>query len=292
MKRVLIVGCGDVARRLIPFLQPRYQVYALTRRVEALAELRQHGVRPIFGDLDDVATLRRLAGWADMVLHLAPPPSAGVVDTRTRHLLRVLSRGKLPQRLVYISTSGVYGDCGGAWINECQPCQPLSARGQRRLDAEWQLRHWGRALGVSVSILRVPGIYAAERLPLERIRRGMPGMLASEDGYTNHIHADDLARIIVATLQRGAAGRVYHASDDLPLPTTDYFDLVADAAGLARVPRLSRREAQEKLPASVWSFLQESRRLENRRLREELRVRLRYPTLHAFLAEIKHTQDN
>jgi nucleoside-diphosphate-sugar epimerase len=223
------------------------------------------------------------------VLHLAPPPNTGIHDTRTRNLLSVLSQGNPPERLVYISTSGVYGDCGGAWVSETRPVNAASPRSQRRVDAEIQIREWARRNRVNAGILRVPGIYAADRLPLSRIQQGTPGIIASEDSYTNHIHADDLARISVAALQRGKACRVYHASDDSQLRMGEYFDEVADAFGLPRVPRISRAEAQRVLPPMLLSFMNESRRLTNQRMKRELKVQLGYPAVADALATLKHS---
>lgn len=297
LQRLLVVGCGDVALRALPRLARRYRVYALLRAPDAtlLERLRRLGVTPLRGDLDQPLSLRRLAGLADAVLHCAPPPNQGTQDTRTRHLLAALSRPRnpshktssLPRRLVYISTSGVYGDCGGAYFDETRPVRPATPRARRRVDAEIQLRQWGRrsAHGVYVSILRVPGIYATDRLPLERIRRGDPVLRIEDDVITNHIHADDLATIVSATLRYGRAQRVYHATDNTPgLAMADWFDAVADANALPRPPRLSRSTAAQHLSAQVLSFMNESRRLDNTRLKRELHVRLAYPDVHAGLA--------
>ena len=292
MRRLLIVGCGDVALRAIPLLTKGYRVYALVRDPAKCAGLRALGVTPLLGDLDDHASLARISGLADAVLHLAPPPNAGTGDSRTRNLLSALSKGQrrknnLPKRLIYISTSGVYGDCGGAWVSETHPLNSTSPRSRRRVDAEMQIRDWARRNRVNASILRVPGIYAADRLPLGRIQQGTPGIVASEDSYTNHIHAGDLARISVAALQRGKACRVYHASDDSQLKMGEYFDLVADAFKLPRVPRVVRAEAQRVLSPMMLSFMNESRRLTNQRMKRELKVRLRYPTVTDLLVTIK-----
>lgn len=288
MKRLLIIGCGDVAIRAIPLLTHRYRVFALVRNPAYREKLRALGVLPIFGDLDDRASLARIAGLADAVLHFAPPANNGTCDMRTRHLLAALSRGALPMQLVYIGTTGVYGDCGGAVVSESRPLHPQAARAQHRADAERQIRNWAKRNHVKASILRVPGIYAADRLPLARLRQGLPCIIDSEDGYTNHIHADDLARIAVAALRYGKACRVYHASDDSQLKMGEYFDAVADASGLPHPPRVSRAEAQRALPETLLSFMNESRRLNNRRMKRELRVRLHYPTVADMLATIKH----
>jgi len=272
------------ARRLLP----HYRVFGLVRSTDAAESLRAAGILPIVADLDNMRSLTRIAGIADVVLHFAPPPTVGTTDPRTRHLLAVLAQHReLPQRLIYISTSGVYGDCGGEWVSEARPVQPASARAYRRVDAERQIRDFGRRSGVHVNILRVPGIYAAERLPLERIKRGTPTLCAADDGYSNHIHAEDLARIAVLAMHRGKNARIYNASDDGEIKMGEYFQLVAQAFDLPAPPQISRLEAQQTLPATLLSFMNESRRLSNARMKRELRLRLIYPTvtegLHAAI---------
>jgi nucleoside-diphosphate-sugar epimerase len=284
MNRLLIIGTGDVAMRAIPLLAPVYKIYALVRNPGYFDKLRALGAAPLLGDMDDRNSLGRIRGWANSVLHLAPPPTSGPYDLRTRNLLSALSQGRPPQDFVYISTSGVYGDCGGAWVCESHPLNCTSLRSRRRADAERQIRAWARRNRVRASILRVPGIYEADRLPVGRLRQGTPGIFDEEDSYTNHIHADDLAAIIVAAFRRGKSCRVYHASDDSHLKMGEYFDQVADALRLPRVPRVSRSEAQRVLPESLLSFMNESRRLTNQRMKRELRVKLHYPTVAAFLA--------
>ncbi len=286
MRRLLIVGCGDVALRMVGLLRGRYRLFALSHSAQRLGLLRDHGIVPLAGDLDDPATLLRLAGLPHDILHFAPPPSQGSLDLRTSNLIRALRRsGSIPQRLVYISTSGVYGDCLGALVDEPRPLRPQSDRARRRVDAERLLRAWGRASGVRVVILRVPGIYAADRLPIERIQAGTPTLAQPEDAYTNHIHADDLARIVLAALARGRPGRTYNAADGSWLKMGDYFDLVAKSFDLPLPPRVSRREAESLVSRTQMSFMGESRRLSNRRMKQELRVRLRYPSVAAGLAE-------
>jgi nucleoside-diphosphate-sugar epimerase len=273
--------------RLIKVLRGRYRIFGLARSADLCARLREQDAVMLRGDLDIPDSLRRIASVAQDVVHFAPPPAHGEHDTRTANLIHALSKGaSLPQRFVYISTSGVYGDCGGLSIDETRTPNPLSARGMRRLDAEKQLRAWGANSGVHVIVLRVPGIYAANRLPLERLRANTPVIEAGRDAYTNHIHADDLARIVVAALLRGRAGRAYHAVDDSELKMGDYFDLVANEFGLPRPPRVSWDEAVSKLSENLLSFARESRRLRNGRMKSELRVKLAYPqvarALHAI----------
>lgn len=278
--RLLIVGCGDVGLRVLALLKRRWRVLALSSSPARFETLRQAGATPLLGNLDAPASLARLAGWADAVLHLAPPQGSGAQDLRTRHLLRALARRTLPQRIVYASTSGVYGDCGGARSDETRAVAPATDRARRRVDAERQLRHWGANTGVAVTILRVPGIYAGDRVgghPRERLAAAKPVLRREDDVYTNHIHADDLARACVLALSRGQPQRVIHACDDSELLMGDYFDLAADLCGLARPPRIGRAEAQTLLPALQLSFMSESRRLDNQRLRAELGLRLRYP---------------
>ena len=280
MKRILIVGSGDVARRALPWLVRRFRVFALVRQPEAAGELRALGAVPVVGDLDDRHSLRRLAGIADAVLHFAPPPQAGHGDPRMARLLAALARrSSLPQGVVYISTTGVYGDCAGARVDETRPCRAQTARGRRRVDAERRLRAFGRRNQVRVALLRAPGIYAGDRLPLERLRRGDPVLAADEDVHTNHIHAEDLARIACLALFRAGPGRAYNASDDSGLRMGEYFDAVAERFGLARPPRMARAEIVHHLSPLTLSFMSESRRLDNRRLKRELRLRLRYPTV-------------
>jgi nucleoside-diphosphate-sugar epimerase len=278
---LLIVGCGDVGLRVLRLLRSRLRVLALTSNPRRLPLLRAAGAVPLLGNLDDPATLGRLAALADRVLHLAPPPAHGAHDPRTAALLQALARSPRARRLVYASTSGVYGDAGGARIDEARAVRPATARAQRRVDAEARVRYHGLAFGVTASILRVPGIYALDREggdPRERVRRGAPLLQHDEDVYTNHIHADDLARACVAALFRSAPQRVYHVSDDSVLKMGEHYDAVADAFVLPRAPRLPREALRASVSEMQWSFMTESRRLDNTRLKRELRVRLVYPT--------------
>jgi nucleoside-diphosphate-sugar epimerase len=279
---LLIVGCGDVGLRVLRQLQGRWRVLVLNRTPDRRELLRAAGAMPLQGDLDDAGTLGRLAALADAVLHLAPPPAKGVTDARTHALMRALARAGRVRRIVYASTTGVYGDCGGAWIDETRPLRPATDRARRRADAEALVRHFGRTSGARVTILRVPGIYAFDRDggdPRDRVRRGTPALVAAHDVYTNHIHADDLARACVLALHRGPNQRAIHVNDDSTLRAGEHFDRVALLAGLPPVPRLTREQAARELSPMQFSFLGESRRLLNRRLKRELRLQLRYPSV-------------
>lgn len=304
MQRLLIIGCGDIGLRAAALLRDRYRLFGLLHDRSRADLLRSHNIVPIAGDLDRPNTLDRLAGLADVVLYFAPPPAPARVvastvadrrptgaikpsDPRCAALLASLAKGKsLPRRLIYISTSGVYGDCADARVAETRPIAPQTERALRRADTERRLRKWGRDAGVAVSILRVPGIYAAGRLPFARLKARMPALRADEDVYSNHIHADDLALIAVAALRYGAPGRVYNASDNSELKMGDYFDLVAEHCGLPRSPRIPRSEAAHQLAPNILSFMRESRRLCNARIKRELHVLLRYPTVADGLAAI------
>ena len=287
--RLLVIGCGDVGMRLLPLLRDRFRVFALTSQASRREELRAAGAVPVIADLDNPASLARLHGLAHNIVHLAPPQSDGPTDQRTRNLTAIL-----PDRatLVYVSTTGVYGDCGGVLMDETRTVNPQNARAKRRVDAERVLRAWARRSDSSLSILRVPGIYAADRLPVERLQKGTPALLPQDDVYTNHIHADDLAGIIWKALFRARPCRVYHAVDDSDMKMADYFDLVADAFSLPKPPRLPRDELRKVVSPVLLSFMSESRRLGNARIKKELGVRLRYARVGDALAEISKRQSS
>jgi len=281
-ERVLLVGCGDVGLRVAREIAGRVRLLALASSTERVPELRARGITPLLGNLDKPASIKRLSGLATRIVHLAPPPGAGWQDTRTRNLLGVLRRRSPVQTLVYGSTSGVYGDCQGGIAIETRATNAETARAQRRIDAENRVRHFGRASGAHVSTLRIPGIYAPDReggTPRERLLKGTPVLRTEDDVFTNHIHADDLARACVAALWHAKPGRVYNVNDDTRLKMGDYFDFAADLYGLPRPPRVSRDGAKEKLPVMLLSFMGESRRMDNTRMKKELGLRLRYPTV-------------
>ena len=283
---ILIIGCGDIGLRVAKQLSRSHRVFALTSQQSRFQELREVGATPILGNLDQPESLWRLAGLAQTVIHLAPPQNSGNRDCRTRNLIRILAQGSnAVRRLIYISTTGVYGDHRGAKVSEITPVNPQSERAKRRVDAERVLRLWGPANGVAVTILRVPGIYAADRLPIERLESKTPALVAEEDAYSNHIQSDDLARLVCAAVYHGKPQRIINACDGGETKMGDYFDEVADAFGLQRPVRLPGNELQKIVSPMLWSFMRESRRVTNARL-PELKTPLRYPSVGHFLKTI------
>ena len=283
---ILIIGCGDIGLRVARQLSRSHRVFALTSQQNRFQELRAVGAIPILGNLDHPESLWRLSGLAQTVIHLAPPQNGGNRDCRTRNLLRILAQGSdAVRRLIYVSTTGVYGDHRGEKVSESTPVSPQSERAQRRVDAERMLRLWAPAHGVALTILRVPGIYAADRLPIDRLKAKTPALLPEEDAYSNHIHSDDLARLVCAALYHGKPQRVINTCDGGETKMGDYFDEVADAFGLERPARLPGSELQKIVSPMLWSFMCESRRVTNTRL-HELKTPLRYPSVGHFLKTI------
>ena len=284
MEKIFFIGCGDIGRRTAALWQARgAHVAALARSETSTRQLQQLGITPVGGDLDQPASLQHLPLTSTLLYYFAPPPAVDDMDGRMCAMTAAMTAGARPDKIIYISTTGVYGDNHGAWVTEDTPLQPQAARSKRRVDAETVLRAFGQEVEVPVVILRVPGIYGPGRLPLEAIKSRRPVLDESESGYTNRIHAEDLARVCVVAAERGLADAVYNVSDGHPSSMTGYFNQLADALGEPRPPVVSRAEAQRVLSAGMLSYLNESRRVDNRRMREELGVELLYPTLDAGL---------
>ena len=282
--RVLIIGCGDIGIRVAGLEQSAgRQVAALSRSDASSKKLLTHGINPIVGDLDEPNTLDGIKGDVAVIYYFAPPPSAGDGDPRIAALLNALNGSALPNRLVYISTSGVFGDCGGAWVTEDWPVNPRSDRARRRVSAEQRLTEWSLLNGVDTVILRVPGIYGPGRLPVERIRRGTPVVCEDESPWSNRIHADDLAQACFLAARVDQPEQLYNISDGNPTTMSDYFNRVADLLRLPRPPVISMEEARRSLGPGILSFLEESKRLDNRRMLDGLGVVLRYPDLSSGL---------
>lgn len=281
---VFIIGCGDIGRRVAALhLQQGDGITALARSADSAARLEAHGIAAINGDLDDPRSLKASTLDSQLLYYFAPPSGDGGTDKRMENFIGALHTRHMPRKIIYLSTSGVYGDCRGAWVSEDTPPHPQTPRAQARLAAETALIDWSKQSRVPVVILRVGGIYGPGRLPIERIREGLPVLRGEECPYTNRIHADDLARVCLAAAERGQAG-IYNVCDGEPSTMTDYFNAVADLLQLPRPPHISMAEAQRKLSPAMLSYLTESRRMDNRRMIEELGVTLLYPNLQAGLA--------
>lgn len=283
MPPVLIVGCGYLGRRLARELMAEGRtVTGVVRSAGSAAALSEAGIAALRADLDaEDVPLPPLPAAAAELYYFAPPPADGEDDPRLRRVLAALPDA-LPRRIVYVSTSGVYGDCAGAWVDEARPLRPTTPRARRRAAAEAAVRAWSAATAVPVVILRVPGIYGPGKLPLERLRKRLPLLREADSPFTNRIHVDDLVSVCRAAMARGRPGAAYNVSDGQPSNMTDYFNRIADRVGLPRPPVVGRADIDQLSPA-LRAFMEESKRLDTRRMREELGVELRYPSLEAGL---------
>ncbi len=288
MKPILIAGCGDIGRRVARLYRVQgASVWGIVCSETSARRLRAGGVEPLLGDLANRTTLKDQPTTEAVIFYFAPPPAQGERDPLIQNFLATIDPVRLPAKVVLISTTAVYGDCQGAWITEAQAAEPQTARGRRRLDAENILRRWGKETDVPFVTLRVGGIYGPGRLPMVRLEKGLPILDPVESPYTNRIHQDDLARVCKAAAERGVSGEIYNVSDGHPSTMSQYFIDVAKALGLPLPPVVSRAEAEKVMSAGMLSYLQESRRLENRKMSEELAIELRYPDLAAGLAALK-----
>lgn len=279
VERIFIVGCGAIGRRVAALaLEKEIAVVTLARK-----GLQLPGVKHVVADLDDPGTLGCLPTRNSCVLYLAPPPGGGWEETRMRNFLSSIAPGNEPQKVIYLSTSGVYGDCGGRVVTEATPPNPQTSRGKRRLHAERLATAWGAEHGVAVIVLRVTGIYAPDRLPVTQLTMGQPVLREEEALPTNRIHADDLAQICLAAVHKGENGDIFNVSDGCAGTMTQYFNAAADYLGLPRPPQVSSEEARKLMTPLMISYFSESRVLDNRKMLEKLGVTLLYPNLEAGL---------
>ena len=284
MSNLLIVGCGDIGRRVAHLaLSKGDTVSALVRSPEKAAALRQLGINAFEGDLGDTLSIPSLPTRDTLVLYCVPPPGGGHVDQRVGNFCASVSPGHEPKKIVYLSTSGVYGDCGDALVTEETPANPQTARARRRYEAEQSFVAWGKERGVEIVILRVTGIYGPNRIPMDKIVSRHPLLNEQEASVTNRIHADDLSRVCLAALERGEDGDIYNVSDGQVSSMTAYFNAITDMMGVPRLPQVSLAEAHRVMAPLMISYMTESRRMDNRKMLEKLQVRLRYPTLEEGL---------
>jgi nucleoside-diphosphate-sugar epimerase len=280
LNEVVIIGCGDIGGRVgRELLQEGRRVLAVARAEEHLQLLRSQGFATLQGDLDYQESTPELPLHGRRVFYFIAPQGGGKSDYRMLNFCRRLSADNCPAKLVYISTSGVYGDCGGALVTEETPINPQTARAQRRASAEQQLREQADRLGFELVILRVTGIYGPGRLPVARVLQGHPVLKSEEAPFTNRIHALDLVRICLAAMEKGTAGEVFNVSDGQDSTMTEYFTAVADLHQLPRPQQISLAEAELVMNPLMLSYLKESRRMDNRKMKEKLGIELLYPTL-------------
>lgn len=274
---MLIVGCGYIGRSLgARYLLDGTQVTGVVATARSAGQLEKIGINAVVQDLDQGQPLDSSSAE---IFYFAPPPADGARDPRLRAVLDHLDPVGRKPRIVYTSTTGVYGDCGGELVDETRPVKPTTERAHRRVDAENALLDWSEKRGGEVVILRVAGIYGPGRLPLESLRNRRPVLRAADAPWSNRIHADDLVTVCRAAMDCGKNQSIYNVSDGHPGTMTDYFHQLADLAGLERAPELTFSEAEQELPPALMSFLRENRRLDNRKMLKELGVTLKYPIL-------------
>jgi nucleoside-diphosphate-sugar epimerase len=279
MEQLLIIGCGSIGRRIVALAQAQGLSVSSFNRGEAPCA----GVPHVSGNLDDPSTLQGLPTRGSGVIYLAPPPGGGNEESRVRNFCASIPIGAEPEKLVYLSTTAVYGDCGEAVVTEDTPALPQTSRGKRRLHGEQLFTQWGKERGVPVVVLRVSAIYAADRLPVMQLRSGQPVLREEEARPSNRIHADDLARICLAALERGEDGAVFNVSDGSPSTMTGYFNAAADFLELPRPPQVGWEEARQVMSPLMVSYFSEGRVIDNSRMLKELGIVLSYPDLAAGL---------
>lgn len=278
---LLIAGCGYVGQRLASRLRNRFDIAALVRSNEKAAALERQGLKAVAIDLDRVRAGASIPERLDQeaIVYLTPPPTVGESDLRLDRFLQVAIVP--PKTFVYMSTTGVYGNAGDGLVDESTPVMPLTDRARRRVSAEEMTRVWCHERRVRRVVLRVPGIYGPERLPLERLRKSEPVVRLEDAGIGNRIHVDDLVTACEAAIENQEARGVYNVTDGNSISSTSFIDMVAQLSGLPRPPRVSMEEAQLTFSPERLSFLNESRRVGNERMLKHLGVKLRYADLEA-----------
>lgn len=279
-KRSVIFGCGDVGRRIAKHL-----IASSVEPAELSGYVNSNSSRELASkvdvqcdiiDLDQPGLDLSACGRAELYYTVAPQKK-GLTDLRSQRVIdHFNSNDTQPSKVVLISTTGVYGDCDGEWVSEKSPTHPQTERGQRRLDSERQWLAWGRLQSVDVVVLRVPGIYAFSRLPRERLKRKTPVVSSNECGFTNRIHADDLARVCVAAMRRARAGEIYNATDGVPGKISEYLQAAARVLNFDPLPEISLGQAQSELSPGMLSYLNESRKISNQKMLDDLGVELLY----------------
>lgn len=283
-KHIVILGCGDIGQRVAKIWKNHGKsVFGIARSEERLNSLRQQHLHAISADLDDPDSLTEFAGRLSrdsLLYYFAPPPATGVEDTRMKNFLKSLNPSNLPNHIIYISTSGVYGDQQGQTINEETFPNPQVDRAKRRYHAEQLLLEYGvEHNSIAMTILRVGGIYGPGRLPLQRLKDRIPMLHENLSPQTNRIHADDLAQVCFAAASNKAAGEIYNVSDGTNSNMTEYFNTIADFCDLPRPPLVDWDEAEKTISKGMLSYLKESRKMDNSKMINDLGIELIYPNL-------------
>ena len=284
-KKVWIIGCGDIGRRVAALYSSRYkdiEIKAIVSSTGSVKRCEQQSIKAVALNLDNTYSLAGMNFEQADLFYFAPPTQTGTTDKRLQTFLKQLG-SSFPRRIVLISTTGVYGDSGGEWIDENTPVNSQADRALRRLSAEQSLQSWAQKTGCETMILRVPGIYALDRLPLARLKKNLPVIHAAEAGWTNRIHADDLAQACKAAMDCEAANEIINVTDGHPSSMTDYFNQIADYAGLPQPPQISLQEAEQTLSDGMVSYMKESRRIKNEKMLCLLKIKLQYPELKSCL---------
>ena len=282
MTKAVIIGCGNVGRRIARLCMQSGQSVAAISQSEASKQQNVNLGADVYNIDLDQSSMERSALSDNIegaeLYYLVPPQKKGITDHRTQNFLTWLSSNNyLPKKVVLISTTGVYGNCDGAWVTEKTPVNPQTDRGKRRANSEQQWSAWSEQHNVSLVILRVPGIYAYDRLPRERLEKQIPVVDVSECGYTNRIHAEDLARVCITAMNKAKNGTVYNVTDGVPGKITEYLQVAARVLELPQPPVISMQQAQQQLSSGMLSYLSESRRISNQLMLDELKIKLLYP---------------
>lgn len=287
MTDIFIIGCGQIGQLVAQkWGKDSRSIIALARSEASEARLQAQGLKTYRGDLDEPSTLHGLPVSGSLLYYFAPPTPSGVMDLRMQHFIAGLNASVAPRHIIYISTSGVYGDTKGEWVTEEHPTRPQADRAKRRLDAEQQLSRWCEASGTALTTLRVAGIYGPGKLPIKRLQMGTPVLREEECGFTNRIHIEDLVATCTAAARPGKGRAIYNVSDGQPDTLCHYFNSVADALQLPRPAQVTMEEARKQLAPAMISYLSESRRIDNGKLLRELGVTLKYPDLASGLKAI------
>ncbi len=288
-KKISIIGCGYIGQRLIQLLLSRKlaeaeQINTLVKSIDSQKQCSKLGVSSIQFDMDtiDIPLPEHLQIHQSILYYFAPPPSHGSIDTRARQFIKQLI--KAPSRIVLISTTGVYGNCHGQWVNENTALNPGVDRARRRVDAEQQFQSYCRKVNIPLVILRVSGIYGPGKLPLKRIKAQTPIVREEDSPFSNRIHTDDLLEICLkAGLSDNIEG-IFNCADGHPTTMYDYFIKVARAKKLPEPPAITLQQAKTQLSAGMLSYMDESRRIDNQKLLTEFDLSLKYPDLDKGLS--------